>query len=207
MLTRSEAAPYRERMAKKKRASTAAVPISHALIGIARDLELRMLTRLGDEGGHSGLRPSLGPFLSLVWLEAPTNPALEIVDLPAVIEAAHACSRLARVALTAGYLARRSGSTSLRGQLVELSPRGRLLVEDAIGIIRETGADYESRVGSNRFDRLAESVAALYRVLEVQPACINVKGKTHEKVDAIGQGLAMEVHVVALLMRRDAADA
>lgn len=30
---------------------------------------------------------------------------------------------------------------------------------------------------------------------------VNVKGKTHEKVDAVGEGRAVEVHVVALLVR------
>jgi 2-C-methyl-D-erythritol 2,4-cyclodiphosphate synthase len=29
---------------------------------------------------------------------------------------------------------------------------------------------------------------------------INIKGKTHEKVDAVGEGRAIEVHVVALLI-------
>lgn len=42
----------------------------------------------------------------------------------------------------------------------------------------------------------------LARVLDVDRSCVNVKGKTHEKVDAVGQGLAMEVHVVALLTAR-----
>lgn len=31
---------------------------------------------------------------------------------------------------------------------------------------------------------------------------VNVKGKTHEKVDAVGEGRAIEVHVVALLQQR-----
>lgn len=30
---------------------------------------------------------------------------------------------------------------------------------------------------------------------------VNLKGKTHEKVDAVGEGRAIEVHVVALLIR------
>ncbi|MEY2713567.1 MAG: YgbB family, partial [Planctomycetota bacterium] len=29
---------------------------------------------------------------------------------------------------------------------------------------------------------------------------VNIKGKTHEKVDAVGEGRAIEVHVVALLV-------
>ena len=32
---------------------------------------------------------------------------------------------------------------------------------------------------------------------------VNLKGKTHEKVDAVGEGRAIEVHVVVLLLRRD----
>lgn len=40
------------------------------------------------------------------------------------------------------------------------------------------------------------------RLLDVGESRINVKGKTHEKVDAVGQGLAVEVHVAALLVLR-----
>lgn len=37
------------------------------------------------------------------------------------------------------------------------------------------------------------------RVLGVDVSSVNVKGKTHEKVDAVGEGRAVEVHVVVLL--------
>ncbi len=37
------------------------------------------------------------------------------------------------------------------------------------------------------------------RLLGVPSARVNLKGKTHEKVDAVGEGRAVEVHVVALL--------
>jgi len=36
--------------------------------------------------------------------------------------------------------------------------------------------------------------------LEAQPDQVNIKAKTHEGVDAIGQGLAVEVHCVVLLV-------
>jgi 2-C-methyl-D-erythritol 2,4-cyclodiphosphate synthase len=42
-------------------------------------------------------------------------------------------------------------------------------------------------------------IANLARVLGCDAACINIKGKTHEKVDAVGEGRAVEVHAVALL--------
>lgn len=41
--------------------------------------------------------------------------------------------------------------------------------------------------------------ANIARVLGVDVSSVNVKGKTHEKVDAVGDGRAVEVHVVVLL--------
>lgn len=42
-------------------------------------------------------------------------------------------------------------------------------------------------------------IANIARLLRVERARVNLKGKTHEKVDAVGEGRAVEVHVVALL--------
>jgi len=42
----------------------------------------------------------------------------------------------------------------------------------------------------------------LAMLLGCEPSQVNIKGKTHEKVDAVGEGRAIEVHVVALLMRK-----
>ena len=39
------------------------------------------------------------------------------------------------------------------------------------------------------------------RLLGADPGSVNIKGKTHEKTDAVGEGRAVEVHVVALLVR------
>lgn len=46
-------------------------------------------------------------------------------------------------------------------------------------------------------------IANLARLLECDRAQINLKGKTHEKVDAVGEGRAIEVHAMALLLRSD----
>ena len=46
--------------------------------------------------------------------------------------------------------------------------------------------------------RIRERIAG---ILGISPDRVNVKGKTHEKVDAVGEGRAIEVHVVALLAR------
>ena len=44
---------------------------------------------------------------------------------------------------------------------------------------------------------LRSSIATL---LDVDTECVNVKGKTHEGVDAVGRGEAIEAHAVVLLM-------
>ncbi len=41
----------------------------------------------------------------------------------------------------------------------------------------------------------------LARILGVVPEVVNIKGKTHERVDAVGEGRAVEVHAVVLLHR------
>jgi len=151
-------------MSKRTVSSPAPDRVSHALIGIARDLELRMLTRLQEDRGHRGLRPSLGPFLSLIWLEA--RSLGELAQSLGVSK--QACSQLAGVASKGGFVVRRSGKAPARGQVVELSARGRVLVEDAIRILREAESDYEAKVGPARFRQLAGAVATLHRSLHVQ---------------------------------------
>ena len=44
-------------------------------------------------------------------------------------------------------------------------------------------------------------IANLAARLGCEPQRVNLKGKTHEQVDAIGEGRAVEVHAVVLLER------
>jgi 2-C-methyl-D-erythritol 2,4-cyclodiphosphate synthase len=47
--------------------------------------------------------------------------------------------------------------------------------------------------------RKPEIRANLARLLALPESCVNIKGKTHEKVDAVGEGRAIETHAVVLL--------
>lgn len=47
----------------------------------------------------------------------------------------------------------------------------------------------------------AQMIANIARLLNCEAGQVNLKGKTHEKVDAVGEGRAVEAHVVALLER------
>lgn len=49
--------------------------------------------------------------------------------------------------------------------------------------------------------RKAEMSANVARLLGVDVSRVNLKGKTHEKVDAVGEGRAVEVHAVCLVAR------
>jgi 2-C-methyl-D-erythritol 2,4-cyclodiphosphate synthase len=49
-------------------------------------------------------------------------------------------------------------------------------------------------------DQMIANIAAL---LQCDRSQVNLKGKTHEKVDAVGEGRAVEVHGVALLRATD----
>ena len=51
--------------------------------------------------------------------------------------------------------------------------------------------------------RKREVVENLSHILGVPAADLNLKGKTHERVDAVGEGRAIEAHVAALLVRAD----
>lgn len=44
--------------------------------------------------------------------------------------------------------------------------------------------------------------ANLAKLLQTPASCINVKGKSHEKVDAVGESRAIEAHVVVALVRK-----
>lgn len=52
-----------------------------------------------------------------------------------------------------------------------------------------------------RKDEMRRSIAAILKIDEAQ---VNVKGKTHESVDAVGEGRAIEAHAVVLMIREGA---
>ncbi len=53
------------------------------------------------------------------------------------------------------------------------------------------------KIGSRK-DEIRSNIA---RLLGVDTGVVNVKGKTHERVDAVGEGRAIEAHAVVLLTR------
>jgi 2-C-methyl-D-erythritol 2,4-cyclodiphosphate synthase len=66
-----------------------------------------------------------------------------------------------------------------------------------VGNVDVTVVCERPKLGANR-DEMVTNVA---RLLGCEKAAVNIKGKTHEGVDAVGEGRAVEVHAVALLVR------
>jgi len=83
-------------------------------------------------------------------------------------------------------------SVFVREAAKRLDDRGYALGNMDITVICE-----QPKLGPRK-DEMIANIAAL---LDCEAPRINLKGKTHEKVDAIGEGRAVEVHVVALLLR------
>jgi 2-C-methyl-D-erythritol 2,4-cyclodiphosphate synthase len=52
-----------------------------------------------------------------------------------------------------------------------------------------------------RKEEMRRSIAGILKIDEAQ---VNVKGKTHESVDAVGEGRAIEAHAVVLMIREGA---
>ena len=128
------------------------------LIGISRDLQARLMRRLCEEHGYRDLRPSLGPILSLIWIEG--RPLTAIASQLAISK--QACSQLANVAERAGYLERKPDPQDRRAKVVMLSARGRALVEHAVQIILESESEYAELVGPTAYRRFTASLGALF---------------------------------------------
>ncbi len=135
----------------------------HHLVGIAGGLSRRVIDRLESESGYARIRPSLGPFISLVWREP--RPLPELAQQLSVSR--QACSKVARLAERDGYVevAREKGD---RAQRVRLTERGRELVEDSVRLILEEEASYSERIGPERLGRLNAATSSLFFGLGLQ---------------------------------------
>jgi DNA-binding MarR family transcriptional regulator len=135
--------------------------VARHLSGISQDLQARVRHCLSEDCGYHGLRPSFGPFLSLLWNEGRPLSALasELAISP------QACSQLANRVEEAGYLRRTPHPEDRRSKLVELTPRGRRLVEEGVRIILETESEYSALVGAGAYRRFTAALADLYRGL------------------------------------------
>lgn len=136
----------------------------HHLLGIGQDLSRRLLDRLESECGYEKIRPSLGPFIALVWREP--RPLVELAQQLSISR--QACSKVARQAEESGYVERVDGQGGDRAQRVRLTERGRKLVEDSVRLVFEAEAFYADRIGVGRLRRFNAASSSLFFGLGLQ---------------------------------------
>ncbi len=130
---------------------------------VARDLQTRMTAGLVVEQGFDSLRSSLGPFLSLIWTK--DRPITLLARQLGITK--QACSQLASLAEEAGYLERLPDPDDRRSKILRLSPRGRMLIQRSIEIVRQADRDYSGIVGPTAYARFTAAVAELYKAINV----------------------------------------
>ena len=139
--------------------------LARHLIGLARDLQLRLMRHLQDERGHPGLRPSFGLLIALA-AQAPrplSRLARELAVSP------QAASQLVALAERAGYLTRTPDPDDRRACRPVLTPQGERLVADGVAFLQEIEADHARRVGESAYQGFTTTLARLVRSLDLLP--------------------------------------
>ncbi|MFO0688117.1 MAG: MarR family transcriptional regulator [Myxococcota bacterium] len=139
--------------------------LARHLIGVARELQLRLMSHLVTECDHRDLRPSFGLLISLV-ASAPrplTRLARELAISP------QAASQLVGLAERAGYLGREPNPADRRTAWLVLTPAGERLVRDGIESLRAIEAEHARRIGGDDYPRFLAALAKLVGSLELFP--------------------------------------
>lgn len=144
--------------------------LARHLIGIARDLQIRLMNHLVGDRGHRDLRPSFGLPISLI-ARAP-RPLSELARNLAI--SPQAASQLVMLAERAGYLERRHSPGDRRARVAALTAAGEHLVRDAVAYLRELEAEQAERVDPVDHRRF---VAALTTLSETNDGVANPGGR------------------------------
>ena len=166
--------------------------LARHLIGIARDLQNRVMTHLTVERGYEDLRPSLGPLLSLVRIEPRSSSALAT----ALGITPQACSQMINYAEGAGYLERVTSAEDRRAKQVQLTVRGDRLVEDAGEIILSIDGEYRNQVGQRAYTRLTSALGRLFQGLDI-PA------HTDSELTLSSRGSTAVLPMISVQIQRD----
>ncbi len=140
--------------------------LARHLIGLARDLQIRLMSDLVDARGHRGLRPSFGLPITLI-ARAP-RPLSELARTLAI--SPQAASQLVALAERAGYVARTDSPRDRRTRLAVLTGAGERLVTDAVACLRTLEAEQAARVGPDEHRAFVAALARLAATRAPAPA-------------------------------------
>ena len=163
------------------------------LMGLARDVEQRLIRTLAERHGHGDLRPSFGPLLSRIAFGDVPVGELAL----ALATSRQACSQLVDHAERAGYVGRHATRGDGRTRLVRLTDAGRRLVDDGLAVLRELEDDYRQTLGPLAFEGFEQALPAAMRALDAG-AAIRAPRDTRS---AIGVLPELSLRIQSTLMR------
>lgn len=157
--------------------------LARHLIGIARDLQIRLMNHLVADRGHRDLRPSFGLPISLVS-QAP-RPLSELArDLSISPQAA---SQIVTLAERAGYLERQGSPSDRRARVAVLTESGAGLVRDAVAYLREIEGEHARRAGQADYHLFLAALAVLADDLGLANR-LQANGSGANDLAAVGDG-------------------
>ncbi|MFK7898214.1 MAG: MarR family transcriptional regulator [Myxococcota bacterium] len=166
--------------------------LARHLIGLARDLQNRVMTHLTVERGYGDLRLSLGPMLSLIRLAPRSASALA----SALAITPQACSQMVKYAAGAGYVQQTTSEGDRRAKVIRLTDRGEQLVIDASEIILSVDAEYRSQAGPRAYQRFTTCLAELFAALPIP-----IRSDAEIKISA--QGTAAVLPMISMQIQQD----
>ena len=131
--------------------------LARHLIGIARDLQLRLMHHLVEKRGHRDLRPSFGLPISLLS-QAPRTASELARELSISPQAA---SQLVTLAERSGYLERQDSPRDRRARVAVLTQSGERLVRDAVAYLSEIEDEQAERAGHTDYRGFVAALACL----------------------------------------------
>lgn len=131
--------------------------LARHLIGIARDLQLRLMRHLVEDRGHRGLRPSFGVLVARI-AQSPQPISALARELGI---SAQATSQLIALAEEGGYLERRPDPLDRRARRPVLTASGQRLVQDALAALHALETEQALQVGRSDHGRFLATLATL----------------------------------------------
>ncbi len=136
-------------------------------MAIARYLQSRLMRRLIEQRGYSGLKLHFGSYMTLI-----SGHGTRITDLAEQLSISkQAVNQTINQIENAGYLERQPDPSDGRAKRVVLTAAGEQLLADGSDLLTEIEAEFAALIGKQRTKRLAHHLAALYSALDlVKPA-------------------------------------
>ena len=156
---------------------------SRHLIGVARDLQSRLMDELIHHHGHHGLRMGFEPYFSLLGRDGYRLTA--IADLLGITK--QACRPVVRELEQLGYLTGIADPNDGRAKRMLLTKQGKLLMRDGQMVLTSIAANYLSLTDQQTMDGFCAALARLAReyalpVRSIDPA-------DHHNSDLLGSHL------------------